>query len=85
MSVQLGRPDTAPMARAKLYAACRRGDLPAELLDTADRERLVRWFWRLGWTDVEIATRTHMTTYTAARIRSRIGLHAHQSTTTGAA
>lgn len=80
MTVQLGRPDTAPLARAKLIAACRRGDLPAELLEPADRERLVRWFWRLGWTDVEIATRTFMTTYTTGRIRARLGLAAHPST-----
>jgi len=73
------------MARAKLIAACRRGDVPAELLDTADRERLVRWFWNLRWTDVEIATRTHMTTYTTARIRERLGLAAHPTSTRGAA
>ncbi len=81
MTVHLGRPDIAPMARAKLYAACRRGDLPAELLEPADRERLVRWFWRLGWSDVEIGTRTFMTTFTTARIRARLGLAAHPSTT----
>lgn len=81
MSVQLGRPDTAPMARAKLVAACRRGDLPAEVLEPTDRERLVAWFWRLGWTDTEIATRTFMTTYTTGRIRARLGLAANPSTT----
>lgn len=62
VSVQIGRPDIAPMARGRLMAACRRGELPAEALDTADREHLVYDFWAGGWSDVEIATHTRMTT-----------------------
>ncbi|MEV6879694.1 hypothetical protein [Amycolatopsis sp. NPDC051128] len=85
MAIHIGRPDTAPLARARLIAACRRGDEPAELLSAADRARLVRWFWRLGWTDVEIAQHTSMTTYTTGRIRARLGLAAHPTSTKGAA
>lgn len=80
MTDQIGRPDTAPMARARLRAACLAGDLPAEALHTEDRERLVRQLWRAGWTDVEVAVYTRLTTYTAARIRARLGLAAHPST-----
>jgi len=80
MTVHLGRPHTAPLTRSHLMAACRRGDLPAEVLPTEDRERLLRQLWRAGWNDTEIAQHTRMTTYTAARIRSRIGLQAHPST-----
>lgn len=80
MAIQIGRPDTAPIARAHLLAACRRGDLPAEALPTEDRERLLQQLWRAGWTDVEIAAHTRLTTYTAGRIRERLGLQAHPST-----
>lgn len=62
-----------PATRHRLYAACRAGDIPAEVLDPADRERLVGELWAAGMNDVEIATRTRMSTYTTARIRSRIG------------
>ncbi|GAA4551887.1 hypothetical protein [Amycolatopsis samaneae] len=80
--LHIGRPDTAPIARGHLLAACRRGDLPAEAFpDPADRERLVRELWRAGWSDVEIATHTHMTTYTTGRIQARLGLAAHPSKT----
>jgi len=57
--------------------------VPAEALPPADRERLVGELWAAGWTDVEIATHTHMSTYTTARIRARLGLDA-LSTTEGA-
>lgn len=80
MSIQIGRPDTAPLARNRLMAACRRGDIPAEALPTEDRERLVRQLWRAGWTDVEVATHTRMSTYTTGRIRERLGLPAHRYT-----
>ncbi|GHG97359.1 hypothetical protein ACFORH_42740 [Amycolatopsis roodepoortensis] len=77
MSVQIGRPDIAPIARGRLMLACRLGELPAEVLEPKDRERLVYDFWAAGWSDVEIATRTRMTTYTTGRIRARLGLAAH--------
>jgi len=80
VTVQLGRPDTAPMARGRLMSACRRGELPAEVLDTADRDHLVYDFWAAGWSDVEIAIQTRMSTYTTGRIRARLGLAAHPST-----
>lgn len=80
MTVQIGRPDTAPMARGRLIAACRRGELPADVLEPKDRERLVYDLWTAGWTDVEIATHTYMTTFTTGRIRERLGLAAHPST-----
>ena len=72
-----------PATRRRLYAACRAGNVPAEVLPPADRERLVGELWAAGWTDVEIATHTHMSTYTTARIRARLGLDA-LSTTEGA-
>lgn len=53
------------------------GEIPAEALSTREREALVRKLHGLGWTDVEIATHTRMTTYTTGRIRSRLGLAAH--------
>lgn len=81
----LARPDTAPINHAALYAACRRGDLPAEVLTTRQRERLVCDLWGLGWTDVEIATHTRMSTYTAARIRGRLGLEVRRRVEGGAA
>ncbi|WP_139219612.1 hypothetical protein [Actinopolyspora alba] len=56
--------------------ACLRGSEPAEALSTTDREHLVRRCCEAGWTDAEIAARTGMTTYTTARIRTRLGLPA---------
>ncbi|QWF81152.1 hypothetical protein [Amycolatopsis sp. CA-230715] len=66
-------------ARA-LYAACHAGTLPAEVLSTEDRARLVRALWRRGWADVEIAEHTLMSTYTTARIRSALGYAPHPRT-----
>lgn len=59
--------------KARWTAACN-GTLPAEALPTRDREDLVYDLHQLGWSDVEIAEYTRMTTYTTARIRSRLGL-----------
>jgi hypothetical protein len=73
------RPDVRALSNQRLRALCWRGELPAELLDRRDRERLLRELWAAGWTDVEIATHTHMTTYTTARIRERLGLRAHRA------
>lgn len=53
------------------------GEIPAEALSTREREALVRKLHGLGWTDVEIATHTRMTTYTTVRIRGRLGLVAN--------
>lgn len=57
-----------------LYRRCRAGEAPAEVLPPKDRERLVAALWECGWTDVEIADHTRMSTYTTARIRERLEL-----------
>ena len=57
-----------------LYDRCRAGLEPAELLTTAAREHLLYELWSLGWSDVEVAVYTRMSTYTAAAIRTRLGL-----------
>ena len=68
------RPDITPCSRHALRTACWEGTEPAEALTTAEREHLVYRLWALRWCDVEIAAHTRMTTYTAARIRERLGL-----------
>ncbi|MER5388355.1 hypothetical protein [Saccharopolyspora sp. NPDC002686] len=68
------RPNARPLADRARYRACLLGEQPAEVLDQADRERLVLALHALGWTDVQIAAHTRMTAYTTARIRTRIGL-----------
>lgn len=76
-----GRPHTSPIVVEQLRAACWRGDEPAEALAPVDPgavEHLVYDLWVQGWTDVEIATHTRMTSYTTARIRARLGLAPHQ-------
>lgn len=75
-----GRPHTAPLTVEQLRAACWRGDEPAELLNLLDPgglDHLVCDLWSQGWTDVEIATHTRMSTYTTARIRARLELAPH--------
>lgn len=78
MSIRLrptGGPAPArPVYDQHLYDRCRAGLEPAELLTTAAREHLVYELWLLGWTDVEVAAYTRMSTYTAAAIRTRLGL-----------
>jgi hypothetical protein len=81
LRVTTGPPDTRYVSRAHLRRCCYAGILPAECLDTHDREQLVYDLWAVGWTDVEIATHTRLTTYTTGRIRARLGLAAHPSTT----
>jgi len=54
------------------YRAALQGLLPAEALTTRDRHRLVALFIDAGMSDVEIADRTRMTTYTTNRIRRDI-------------
>ena len=57
-----------------LYVLARSGRLPADALPTHVRWQLVVDFHSIGWTDVDIAEHTRMTTYTTARIRSSLGL-----------
>lgn len=63
-----------PRTNVRAYNACLDGHEPAEVLPTAQRDLLVMELHSRGWTDVEVAAHTRMTTYTAARIRRRIGL-----------
>jgi hypothetical protein len=75
-----------PPATAQLrLKRCRAGTEPAEALPQQEREQLVTELWAAGWTDVEIAQHTRMTTYTTGRIRIRLGLAAHPPTKRGAA
>lgn len=60
-----------------LWRACCAGREPAESLDPRDREDLVAALVERGWTDVQIAVLTRMSTYTTARIRGRLGLPAN--------
>lgn len=68
------RCDPSAYSRWHLYQLCWDGVLPAEVLDTKERGRLVSDLWGHGWTDAEIAAHTLMTTYTTARIRAQLGL-----------
>jgi hypothetical protein len=78
VSIRLRRTDGPAPARPvydeHLYRQCRAGFEPAELLTTGARGQLVHELWTLGWTDVEVAVHTRMSTYTAAAIRTRLGL-----------
>jgi len=56
---------------------CLRGQLVADELTTGARELVVAWLHAQGHTDAQVATRTAMSTYTAARIRARLRLPAH--------
>ena len=71
---------TGSAGHADVEAArrCLRGDLLAEELSTTARELVVAWLHRRGLADREVASRTGMTTYTAARIRARLALPAVQ-------
>lgn len=64
-------------ADAEAARRCLRGELVAEELTTTGRELVVTWAHAQGLTDAAVATRTGMTTYTAARIRARLCLAAH--------
>lgn len=81
-AVLASRPDTSDPA---LIDACRRGHEPAEALTPSEREHLIYDLWAAGWTDLETAVHTRLTTYTAGRIRARLGLAAHPTSTRGAA
>jgi hypothetical protein len=78
MSIRLRRTDgpipTRPVSDDYLYRRCRDGLEPAEALTRVARAVLVHELWALGWTDVEVAVHTRLTTYTAAAIRTRLGL-----------
>lgn len=69
------------------YREALAGREPAEALPTHVRHRLVAQLHGAGWTDVEIAAHTRMTTYTTARIRAGLGLLPNRpsATTRGAA
>lgn len=54
-----------------------RGDLLGDELTTHARELAVAWLHRRGLTDTETAAVLRLSTYTAARIRSRLRLRAH--------
>lgn len=72
----ISAPISMPAARAlrSLYLQARHGQIPAEALPTNLRWRLVADLHAHGWTDVDIALQTFMTTYTAARIREAMQL-----------
>lgn len=63
-----------PLTDRHLFNLCVAGREPAELLDDRLREDLVHHLHCLGWTVVEIATHTRLSTYTAGRILTRLGL-----------
>lgn len=69
---------TSPLSRAdriqrsRLWAACWRGEAPAEALPADERDALVHELLTLGWTVDRIAAHTRMTTYTASRIVERL-------------
>jgi hypothetical protein len=58
----------------RIYRECLAGDTPAEILPPDLREKLVRELHSRLLTDVEVAAHTGWSTYTAARIRRRLGL-----------
>ena len=69
-----GRTDATMRNVEVLLQQCRLGKEPAESLPSYARDWLVRDLVTKGWTDVEIAAHTRMTTYTTGRIRERLGL-----------
>lgn len=62
------------------YTAALAGREVAEALTAPDRARLVRELHGRGWTDVQVATLTRMSTFTVAEIRVRLGLAANATT-----
>ncbi len=69
----------APLTNPTLYRRCLDGHEPAESLSSYDRQRLLLTLHNRGWTDVQIAEHTRMTTYTTGRIRSLIGLRPNRA------
>jgi len=58
----------------ELYERARLGLVPAEVLSSELRWRLVAELHRGGWSDAEIADHTRTTRYTVSRIRGEMGL-----------
>lgn len=69
-----GKFRAVPTVGQEQFYLAKNGLLPAEALPTRVRGQLVAELHEDGFTDVQIAERTHMTTYTAARIRAALGL-----------
>jgi len=61
-----------PQSGSILWDAVCRGVEPAESLDSRAREDLVLALVDAGWSDLEIAVLTRMSTYTTVRIRERV-------------
>lgn len=81
-ALALGR----PRASQWIWVECVEGREPAESLPTKDREDLVYHLVHdLGWTDLQVAEHTRMSTATTVRIRERIGLEPNHETTIKAA
>lgn len=70
---ELRRPLSGARSGALVWSLCCAGREPAESLDPRDREDLVAELVGRGWSVLEIATLTRMTTYTTNRIAERIG------------
>lgn len=77
MSIRLVHHDR-PVTDQVAWRLALDGDLPADALSTLDRHALVLVLHNRGWTDVEIASHTRMSTYTTARIREGLGLAANK-------
>jgi hypothetical protein len=74
-----------PVVNQRRYAAAFDGTEPAEALNSAERELLVCELHAAGLTDIEIAAHTRWSTYTANRIRERLGLPENPTTKGNAA
>lgn len=76
MRRRLTAPPDPPESRSRYerWRKCCHGEVPAEALSARDREDLIAELHALRWSDVEIAEHTKLSTYTAARIRDRLGL-----------
>jgi hypothetical protein len=81
MNSRRNRPRAPPElpATEHTYRMALDGELPAEALPTGFRWHLVATLHERGWTDVEIAEWTQMSTYTASRIRSEMKLAPNHS------
>lgn len=80
---ELRQPVSGVRSSALVWRACCAGREPAESLDPRDREDLIAELVERGWTDVEVAVLTKLTTYTVERIRQRIGLPPNRGTASG--
>jgi hypothetical protein len=67
----------ATHADAESARRCLRGELIAEELTTTARELVIAALHKQCLPDAQIARRTGLSTYTAARIRARLRLPAH--------